>query len=162
MEARMAKVYLEQYLGPVDFTFGLFEKFLVLCPEEIWKEEFGGWPVCLQYYHALAATGIMIASIGGVKAENPAPDSGELGESLDNQPDAADARVYLANLKNAFNETVARMDDEDLLKNNGPMTQKFGRNISNAETLEFIAAHMQYHLGACDGALRGKGVESVM
>lgn len=150
----MSNQYVQPYVASVNFTFGLYEKFLVLCPENIWEEKFGGWPVALQYYHALSATGMLISSINGKKAENPAPESGGLGDSLDHIPASALAKTYLVNLKKAFQDTIATLTDADLLKINGPVTQKFGRDVTVAETLELMACHMQYHLGACDGALR--------
>lgn len=154
----MAKEFVKPYLGQMEFTFELYEKFLVLCPENIWQEKFGGWPVCLQYYHALAATGMLIGSISGHKANNPVPEAGNLGESLQHLPTNAQAKIYLLNLKKAFADTAAGLNDEDLLKKNEPVSVKFDRDVSIAETLELMACHMQYHLGACDGALRNTGL----
>lgn len=154
----MANDFVKQYEAPIDFTFGLFEKFLVLCPEHIWQEKFGGWPVSLQYYHALAATGMMIASIGGIRAENPNPKASDLGDSLDNLPTTDEARTFLASLKRALDATIEKLTDQDLLKKDEPLSEKFGRDVTVAETLELIACHMQYHLGACDGALRATGL----
>lgn len=154
----MATDFLQQYTSIIEFTFKLYEKYLVLCPEDTWDENFGGWPICLQYYHALAGTGGMIASISGIVADNPAPRSSDLGDSLDNPPSAEDAKIYLLNIIKAFDSTKAKLNDEELLKRNDKMSEKLGRDFSNAETLELIACHMQYHLGPCDGALRAKGL----
>lgn len=154
----MANDYVKPYINIADFTFGLCEKFLVLCPENIWLEKFGGFPVCDQYYHALIAAASMVSSISGKPIDNPVPDAGNLSIESEKQPTTEEAKNYLLNIIKAFKNTTASLSNEDLPKKNIPMSEKLGRDISVAETLGFISCHTQYHLGACDGALRATGL----
>ena len=45
-------------------AFALLERYIDVCPEEIWREKNGGWPVWQQIYHALTALDFFVGQVG--------------------------------------------------------------------------------------------------
>lgn len=142
----------------LQFAFGHYEKFLAICPDDAWKEKAGGWPLAQQYYHGLMATAMLIASISGKPVDNPAPEAGKLDEQLNNLPTKDQTSLFLANIRQAALLMFATMTDELLLRKNEFVSQRFGRELSNADVLELIPCHLLYHLGSCDAALRDRNL----
>lgn len=155
----MADQYARQYQMPLNFTFGLYEKFISICPDNIWGEKFGGFPVCQQIYHSLWATGMMLASINGHQVVEPIPQFGPLNADNKAMPSKADCSSLLAGLKQALKMLMEELADESLLQKNEGLSKKMGRDVTNGEVLEFAALHCSYHLGSCDAALRNHNLE---
>lgn len=154
----MANQYVKQYQNVMEFTLALYDKYVEICPEEIWNEKFGGWPICQQCYHALWASGMMMASINGrqvVEPESPFP----LNASNKTMPSKQDVKGMIAGIKSAYSQLLGELENEALLQPDEPLASKLGRPVTNGEALELIVAHLQYHLGSCDAALREKNLE---
>lgn len=154
----MANQFVKPYIETLEFAFGLYRRFLAVCGSDAWNEKFGGWPIGQQYYHALATSGQIFASITGEEVANPLPEAGNL-ERQEKAPDKEKAAQLLENLQLAAVKILHTLTNEDLPKKNEPLSQKFGRDITVAGTLELIACHIMYHLGACDADLRQRGEE---
>lgn len=155
----MANSFVKNYQGQMAFAIGLYKKYLEICPQDVWREKFGGWPVAQQIYHALAATVMFMASITGKMPENPAPTLGDLNNRAETPAPREQAARLLANIETALEEMFADLSDEDLLKKNDQASQMLGRDTSNAAVIELMTCHLQYHLGSCDAALRQRGLE---
>lgn len=156
----MANPFTQDYKSVLDFNFMLYDKFLKICPENIWHMTFGGWPVSRQFYHSLEALSMLTASIvKDTQIANPAPHMGDLGRQFEEQPSKEQAQEFLNSLKQALDALVGSLNDETLLIKNELLSQRTGRPMTVATTLEMMACHMQYHLGACDAALRQNGLE---
>lgn len=154
MPANFVQCYKEGFF----FAFEHYEKFLGLCPDEYWKEKAGGWILAQQYYHGLMATNMLVGSLGFGSAQNPNPEAGQLLEKPDVTPTKEQAAEFLANIKIAAASACAKLDDEMLLKKNDVVSQKFGRDVTNAVVLELMANHLLYHLGCCDAELRDRNL----
>lgn len=154
----MAKEYVAGYRAIWEFSFSHVEKFVDICPDDIWARKFGGWPVGEQYFHALTATGMLIASITHKPVANPAPQFGALEKGSDACPDKDVAKAFLMNVMEAGRAMFDALTDADLLKKNEGVSEKFGRSVSNAEVIGLMGGHALYHLGSCDAAMREEGV----
>lgn len=151
--------YAEPYKRNLDFTLSLYGKFLSVCPDNIWKEKFGGWPVCEQFYHAVISTARVLYSISGEEIEDPCPDADRLEHGNAVDVSKKDAEAVLSDVSEKFAALWPKLSDADLLKKNDPMSKMLGAEASNGQILEMMATHMQYHLGSCDAALREAGLE---
>lgn len=46
---------------PVNMSFGMVRQYIDICPENIWVETSGGWPVWQQVYHIISAVNFFTA-----------------------------------------------------------------------------------------------------
>lgn len=155
----MGNEYVKGCASAMEFAISLCEKFLILCPPKVWEEKFGGFLVCNQFYHSLAATGHMITSVSGKPVADPVPDAMQLTNESHPTPTMENAKTMLLNVKEAFADMIANLDDADLLKKNEPISKRRGRTVTVGETIALMACHTLYHLGSCDAALRDDGLE---
>lgn len=158
----MPNTFAQVEAAGVNFAFRLYGRFLELCPEEIWGETFGGRAVSRQFCHALAATAVYMQSLGAV-IENPFPDLLETfakaaAEELPGAPSRENAAEFLEQLRVSFARLISGIDDAALLKDNAPISAFLEGRITNAGVMEIMTAHLLYHLGSCDAALRSQGI----
>lgn len=155
----MANEFVSEFQAGLNFAFGLSEKFLAICPDDVWQKKYGGWPVSQQFYHAVQVANFFAASLGGDAITDPCPEAGDLSKKEGPQVNKAQAGEFLANVKTMVSKMTASLQDADLLKKNEKASQLLGRPTSNAAVLELMATHTLYHLGSCDAALREQGLE---
>jgi hypothetical protein len=148
--------------GPIDRSFGLLAEFIKVCPENIWAEKNGGWPVWQQVYHALTTVDFFI----GKEGESPfsALAEVEVG-SLRKIAAHPIAKGILSELLTAIKQKVdnyaASLTDEQLPTINEGLFKRANMEMSQAATLSMLSGHTLYHLGACDSALRNNGLNGV-
>lgn len=148
--------------GSVDSSFQLLDQFITVCPEEIWAEKFGGWPVWQQVAHALSAVGFFVDVPQAPAPAVPAPEDvcnlDVVGVEVVPKSRMAEA---LAECKKYFEQYAAALKDEDLPQRNEPLFQRAQFELTHAGTLSLLAGHNLYHLGAGDAALRQHGLKGV-
>lgn len=154
----MSQEYVKGYQEGMFFAFGHYEKFLEICGYDAWKEKAGGWTLAQQFYHGLVAANMLLASLTGKPAPNPNPEAGQILDKPDVLPSKEQAAEFFANIRIAAQSMFESLQDETLLKKNEGVSQKFGRDVTNAVVLELIPAHLLYHLGSCDAALRNRNL----
>lgn len=164
----MSNGFVRIYKAEMDFAFSLYDKFLTLCPMNVWQENMGGRPIAQQFYHALSATAIYLESFTGEhlanqfpQAVDPFPETGEIDDKASIQPSKELASQFLKVIKTSLDKLTARLTDADLLQKNEAVSQFLGGMITNAAVLGIITGHMLYHLGSCDVALREAGIQGV-
>lgn len=158
MDNKMNITFAHSYKSPLDFILNLYIKFIEICPDEIWNEKFAGWHVSRQIYHALNASAHLFASLGMDVQVEFVPDGGNLALKDGPEVTKGEARTLLESIKSLLDEVPESFDNTKLLQKNEMLSKRFGRDLNNAEKLELIACHLNYHLGACDGALRVKNL----
>lgn len=149
----------------LDLAFSLYEKFLEICPEDVWQEHFGGRPVAQQIYHAISASAIYLQSLTGEQIANdfpeaidPFPEAGLPPREDRFLPAKAEALRFLRTIKSSVDQLFCRLKEAELLQLNEPISKFLGGKINNAGALAIMAAHMLYHLGSGDAALRARGI----
>jgi uncharacterized damage-inducible protein DinB len=143
--------------GPIDRSFGLINQYIDACPENIWAEKSGGWPVWQQVFHALDA----VAFFTGMNEGIPALDADGLKHVAAKTVAKADVRKAMAAAQATVEKYVGALTDADLTKRNEAVYKAAEWDINHAFTLSMLAAHNLYHLGSCDAALRNHGLEGV-
>lgn len=158
----MANEFVKELESGVISAFASAERFLALCPDDVWQKKFGCWFVSQEFYHAMHATNRFVAALWDEKAADPCPKAGERfpeeGVAAE-QATKGQAGEFLANLKALVEKNAPTMRDADLLKTNEGASKRTGHPISNAATLVMVASHIMYHLGGCYAAARAQGLD---
>ena len=159
----MSRAIVAELESPYQRAWGLMSQFIDVCPEEIWAETNGGWPVWQQVAHTIAVLNFFILE----KDDDtfvPAP--AELGvlmlKEQGQQVVSKEAmKAYGAAVKAAVDARVARLTDGDLTGIQQRVSKKIGRDLSYGAVVVMLASHTTYHLGSCDAALRDHGLPGV-
>jgi hypothetical protein len=143
------------------FACGLLERYLEICPDTVWNEKSGGWPVWQQFYHAVSAFTFFVSPEGAPPA--PLSFSPQVTQLLDVAEgpgmSKADAGELLASRKSAVKAYIDGLTDADLPEKHVGLSARMGNDTTHAQVLGLLAAHTLYHLGSCDAALRNHGLE---
>ena len=149
--------------NPYQRAWGLMCQFMDVCPDEIWAETNGGWPVWQQVAHTVAVLNcFMLENDDDTFVPAPA----ELGvlmlkEQGQQVVGKESMKAYGAAVKAAVDARVARLTDADLTRIQERVSKKIGRELSYGAVMVMLASHTMYHLGSCDAALRDHGLPGV-
>lgn len=158
----MTKIITQGLESNIKMTFSLLDKFIEVCPTDIWAKKFGGWPVWQQVYHALAAVDFFIKDL-----DEPSEtalfgeEEANLSVSAKVTVDKAELKTLSAKMQRRISEYAASLTDAALTQNNAGLSARMNMPTTHASTLSLIAAHTLYHLGSCDAALREHGLSGV-
>lgn len=130
------------------------------CPDELWDKEYGGYVYWRLIYHTLASVWLFLARDGfhGNNTELFTSTAGMLSDEYkDKTPDKG---VLKRVAEEARNHVKVYFDsiDESILDTEVSFRE---RKVTVAELIVSTTAHMMYHVGACDAALRDNGGKSV-
>ena len=159
----MSRAIVAELENPYQRTWGLLCQFMDVCPDEIWAETNGGWPVWQQVAHTVAVLNFFILE-NDDDTIVPAPT--EFGvlmlKEQGQQVVSKEAmKAYGATVKAAVDARVARLNDADLTGIQQRVSKKIGRDLSYGAVVVMLASHTTYHLGSCDAALRDHGLPGV-
>lgn len=146
---------------PFAHAWSLLEAYVDACPEGVWEETHGGWPVWQQVLHAVTVLDFFAC---GDKPLLPAPAPQEvlmLSVQGKEQVDKAGLRAYMAAVRARVDAWLAELDDVALSVKDDRLSAALGFEVSAMWVLVMLAAHTQYHLGSCDAALRDHGLPGV-
>ena len=145
--------------APFQHSFGLLSTFIDICPDTIWEEKNGGWPVWQQVAHALSAISFFASGADDAPIVPPCPvDVVQLKEQGTEPVSKAAMRAYAAQCKARAESYFARLQDAELVTENAPLSARIGFSLTHAATLGMMASHTLYHLGSCDAAMRDHGL----
>ena len=148
---------------PYQRAWGLLAQFMEVCPDPIWAETNGGWPVWQQAAHAIAVLNFFILETDE-QAFLPAPaDLGvlmlkEQGKTVVSKETM---QAYGKAVKAEVDARLAVLSDADLTKVQERVSKKIGRELTYAAMMVMLASHTTYHVGSCDAALRDHGLPGV-
>ncbi|MDR1659188.1 MAG: DinB family protein [Desulfovibrio sp.] len=158
----MPREIVQAAQGPFERSFSLLMEYMDVCPEDIWVEKNGGWPVWQQIAHIFWVLDFFVCGDG--ESMLPAPFDTDVAR-FKAQGDAVvgkDAiRKYAVAVKSRVDAWLARLTDAGLSGTNAALSKKIGRDLSHAATVVMLASHTGYHLGSCDAALRDHGLAGV-
>lgn len=157
----MSRALTDAATVPFAHAWSLLEAYVKVCPDEIWEETHGGWPVWQQALHAVTVLDFFTR---GDAPPLPAPAPQEVlmltvqgAETVDK----AGLRAYMAAVKARVDAWLAALDDAALSVRDDRLSAALGMEISAVWVLIMLASHTQYHLGSCDAALRDHGLPGV-
>ncbi|MDR0881800.1 MAG: DinB family protein [Candidatus Adiutrix sp.] len=146
--------------GAIDKSFDLLNQFIETCPDNIWAENNGGWPVWQQVYHALSVVGFFTGFNEGLPALAE-PEVASLKKTAPNTVARDQLKTALTAARATVEKYIASISDDDLTKRNEAVFAAVQWDITHAFTLSTLAGHNLYHLGSCDAALRDHGLKGV-
>ena len=158
----MSQEIVKALTGPVETSFALLEKFIDSCPDDLWAEKKGGWPLWQQIYHAIGAIDFFIEVPGETPPAPLAPAGvGSLTEVAAEAVGKAEIKAALESAKGRVGKFLASLNDADLAKRNEPLFARAKFEMTLAGTVSMLSAHALYHIGSCDAALRDRGLPGV-
>jgi hypothetical protein len=135
-------------------------KLIEECPQDLWGEKAGGWPVWQHVAHASSGLSFFCPGDETPKPEGLNPDAANL-KIVGTEP--VERKVILGYFKacqakaEAF---IAGLTDADLPGPNAK-TKAIGLDWTITTTLVILSSHLLYHLGNADALLRGKGHKGI-
>lgn len=158
----MSKVITQSLEGGILHSFGLVNEFIKQCPDNIWGQQYGRWPVWQQLYHSFTVIDFFLRADGAAESAGFLPPAiGNLEVIGEKAPSKQAMQEYIEKAQEQVKTYVARLDDAALATKNAGLSARMGRDTTHAATLNLISAHTMYHLGSCDAALRQNGLPGV-
>ena len=159
----MYDLFLQSFKRHFDNIYGKLESAIEICPEELWAKKVGGFLFWQQLYHTFAIIDFFILEPGQQPRQNLfEADVYRLLREEKNTPTKAQIQEIAAAMKIAVQSYCDSMTPEKLAARNENRSQRFGREVSNAESLMLLNGHGMYHIGACDAVFREHGVKGLM
>jgi hypothetical protein len=158
----MSRAIVTAAQGAFEHAYSLLTAYMDVCPEDIWAEKNGGWPVWQQMAHTLWVLDMFVCKDG--EDMRPAPfDAGTASLKVQGgrAVGRAEMKAYAATVKSRVDAWLSALTDADLAGTNPALTKKIGRELTYMATIVMLASHSNYHLGSCDAALRDHGLPGV-
>ncbi|MDR2141376.1 MAG: DinB family protein [Deltaproteobacteria bacterium] len=157
----MATAMTDTLLKIVDDYFGVQEKFLAACPEDLWAETFANWPIWQYFWHVLW---INDRFLPGPPVANPAGGTQELALFQAKSPKplakAEVAKLWLEQ-KPRTEAFVKSLTDATLYQRNEDVFKLIAVDWTNVVSVIKLHSHAFYHLGTFDAALRQRGLPGI-
>ncbi|MDR0354536.1 MAG: DinB family protein [Deltaproteobacteria bacterium] len=156
----MSREILETLVSSVEDSVNLLNKFIEVCPDDVWNDKAGAWPVWQHVAHVPSGTDFFMP---GQDVPIPAPLTPELVQFKAVGDVKVDKKVlsdYIVATQAKFKAFAATISDADLTKPN-QKCHAVGLEWNVGKTLAALAGHVMYHLGHCDACLRAKGLPGV-
>ncbi|MTJ92104.1 MAG: DinB family protein [Desulfovibrio sp.] len=159
----MSRAIVAELEGPYQRAWGLMTQFIDVCPEEIWAETNGGWPVWQQVAHAVAVLNFFVLEKDDDTFVSAPAELGVLMLKEQGQQVVSKEamKAYGAAVMSVVDTRVARLTDADLTRIQERVSKKIGRDLSYGAVMVMLGSHTMYHLGSCDAALRDHGLPGV-
>lgn len=140
-----------------------YDKFIEICPDEIWAEPSGKFPVWQTVYHAIECVPFFLSGKGeetGIKSLYP--HTVLLFEDLSQPaPDKKTIAAYAKEVNSWADKYFASLTDADLAKVHEGFSSRVPFESTVAGVISSLTGHHMYHFGACDAALRNHGMEGL-
>ena len=134
------------------------------CPDDLWVEKHGGYPLWQQFLHTFACIEIFYMPSA---PQGPLRAGGYLREELLLQRDAEtpmskmDMRAYAEEMKTLARAFFGSLDASRLGESHEQMSAALGKPRTMQHALLGMVRHACYHLGCVDGVLRERGLPGV-
>ena len=158
----MSRDIINAVQAPYRHSWSLLTQFMDACPENIWNETNGGWPVWQQVAHTIAVLDFF--TLGAEDALLPAPcDQATLFLKMQGAGAVGkDAmREYAEAVRIRVDAWLEGLSDADLVRVHDVLSKKIGRDVTYGAAVAMLASHSCYHIGSCDAALRNHGLPGV-
>lgn len=157
----MSKVIVNALKNPIDYSFDLLNQFIDVCPDDLWAEKAGGWPIWQQVYHTISSIDFFIAYEGPKESPLASDDVAGLmvvGEKALSKEALKAASVVAQKRLEGY---IDSLTDECLPQRSEKVFANSQWDITHGGILSFVAGHILYHIGSCDAALRNRGLKGV-
>jgi hypothetical protein len=157
----MACVMTDSLLQAVEDYFGVLTKFLAACPEDLWADKVGGWPVWQYFYHVLWINDRFLPGAAFVSPPGASDDLALFKVKGESPINKTACEKLWADQKPKTVAYVQSLTDANMLKRNDEVYKIIGLEWNNVFSLFKLHSHAFYHLGTFDAALRGRGLPGI-
>lgn len=159
----MSKDIMIGMAGQFQRAAGFYDKFIEICPDNIWAQTSGRFPVWQTVYHALACIPFFIGPKEGGDTVNYLYGHEVLLYQDLTQPPADKSKLLsFSNEVNAYAQKYFdSISDADLAKKHEGFSARVGFESTVAGVITGLTGHHMYHFGMCDAALRAGGLEGI-
>ena len=141
--------------------WGLMEKQIDICPDEIWSKKAGGWIFWQQILHSIGCVELFVLPEG---ESSSLPFSRE-EVLLIKEPGQAVSKVEMLELagrmKGLADAYIASTTAQTLTSPEAGISKRMGRELTRQYAIIALIRHCCYHLGCCDATLREHGIQGV-
>ncbi|MDR1086151.1 MAG: DinB family protein [Deltaproteobacteria bacterium] len=155
----MSRTITETLIPAVFSSLELVKKVTNVCPDTLWTEKAGAWPLWQHLAHTISGTDFFVP---GQSVNPPAslpPEVAQL-KAIGLPVSKKELSDFLEAVTTKLGQFLAQLQDEDLVKPNEKI-QKVGLDFTLGRTLIVLAAHPLYHIGHADAVLRQAGLNGV-
>jgi hypothetical protein len=158
----MSVIIVNSFKEPINLTLSLLDKFIDVCPQDLWESTWGTWKVWQQVCHTL----IGLELFNPLEMKKPLTmeipyEEANLKVIGTNPISKEKVKENLKIAKKNVDDYLASLKDENL----GDINQKFKEitklEWTHAVTLTAFVSHTQYHIGVFDAALRERKLPGV-
>jgi hypothetical protein len=148
--------------GQFKWTANFFDRFIASCPQNIWAQPSGRFPVWQIVWHSLYCAPFFLGPETGEPPACPYSLEVLLFKDLGQRPADKAATAAYAGAINAFAESFfASCKDTDLSGPHAGFSARFKAPKTNIQAITTLISHHMYHFGMCDAALRAGGLEGL-
>ncbi len=159
----MSTEIMNGIIGQYKRAAGMFDKFIEICPDNIWAQPSGKFPVWQTVYHAVACVPFFLKGAG--EQESIAYPYGRevlTFQDLTKTPmDKAKLAAFAKEINAWADKYFASINDAMLAKKHEGFSSRVGFESTLAGVLTGLSGHHMYHFGMCDAALRANGKEGL-
>ncbi|MDR2368210.1 MAG: DinB family protein [Deltaproteobacteria bacterium] len=138
----------------------LIFKLIDECPDNLWSEKAGNWPIWQHVAHSASATDFFLPGDSVPLPQGLTPDVAGL-KVVGTEPVAKAAlKDYYKGAQAKIDAFLAGLSDDDLPKENQKL-KGIGLNWTIAKTVTLLCGHPLYHLGNADAVLRSHGHKGI-
>ena len=158
----MSRDIINAVQAPYRHSWSLLTQFIDVCPEKIWNETRGGWPVWQQIAHALAVLNFFTLGENDAPASAPCDMATLMLKVQGSCAIGKDAmREYAETVRVGVDAWLDGLSDKDLTRIHTVLSKKIGRDVAYGAAVAMLASHTCYHIGSYDAALRDNGLPGV-
>ena len=145
-----------------DRFFGLLEKQIDVCPDDLWTQKTGGYIFWQQLLHVIACVELY-ALPEGESSKQTAYERGVIMLSAlpKRHMTKTEMRELAAAMKTLAHTFIDGQSTATLTSKHARISKALGKELTNQHALMGLVRHACYHLGCCDAALRQHGVPGV-
>ncbi len=158
----MRKTTVTALTKPIFLAHSMLGQFIEACPDDLWTQTFGGWPVWQQVYHVYSAYDYFTLQKNGTPLSPLCPDNVAGLQTPGTRPLSKDQiKAFAEGAKKQAEAYIATLDDDALTAINEGFSSRRDMEFDNAATLVMLAGHTLYHLGTFDAGLRERGLQGI-
>jgi len=162
----MSRCIVTELAANFERTHGFYLQFIDQCPDELWAEKFGRWPLWQHIVHVYGCVEHFVLQDGQQPTPYPCKviDIVAFEFAEDAMVDKAAMRAYMLTTKANADTYIDTLTDAMLGEKNAGYSarRKHGTgDCSHALTLSMLAGHAYYHFSILDTALREYGCKGI-
>ena len=156
-----SNLFITCFRADFDRFFGMLELQMERCPDGLWAEHVGGWPISQQFFHSLVCNEVYVFPDKEPDWHGHSKEIAMLDRDLD-APISRDAmRKLAATMKRAAHTYMDGLSAVALTEKHQTFSRLMGKDMNHLQALIAMIRHCNYHLGCIDTLFIERGIPLV-